>query len=74
MRKICIISFAIIALVMTACGNQAVNKTPGPDTTGARGPDSAANNSIIPPSEAPGNAGNSSLADTTYPKKDSIKK
>jgi hypothetical protein len=35
------------------------------------GPDSAANNGILPPSGSPANANNSSLADTTYKAKDS---
>jgi len=71
--------FFYIALFMAvaSCHNGAGSGTPkAGDTTvtNAGGPDSAANNGILPPSAAPGNANNSSLADTTYKAKDSTKK
>lgn len=72
-------SFLLIAflLIFASCHDSAGSGTPkAGDTTivNSGGPDSAANNGILPPSAAPGNANNSSLADTTYKAKDSSKK
>ena len=67
--------FLVIALfmVLISCSDGSSNSVQKDSVTNA-GPDSAANNGILPPSAAPGNAGNSSLADTTYKAKDSTKK
>jgi hypothetical protein len=68
MKKILIISFSALLFVINACHNKA---NTAPPANGS--PDSAANNGVVPPSAAPGNATNSSLADTTYKNKDSVK-
>jgi hypothetical protein len=67
MKKISGIFLSVLALAWMSCGNPNANQKPA-DTTSATSSsvDSAANNGIIPPSAAPGNANNSSLADTTY--------
>jgi hypothetical protein len=77
MKKIIVVSFAIAALFFVSCSGQSGNSTKPTDSAAApaaKSPDSAANNAIIPPSAAPGNATNSSLADTTYKAKDSSRK
>jgi hypothetical protein len=74
MKKLLIVSFAVISLIVGSChgsGSTGASKSDTTITTG--GPDSAANNGIIPPSAAPGNANNSSLADTTYKAKEKPK-
>lgn len=72
MKKISGLFLPLIVLTWMSCGSPNTNQKSA-DTSSAASPsvDSAANNGIIPPSAAPGNAGNSSLADTTY--KDSSK-
>lgn len=71
----------VSGLMTSSCGNG--NNTPAAPTdsaktTPANSIDSAANNSVLPPSASPGDANNSSLADTTYKAKskakDSLKK
>ncbi len=76
MKKISAVSLVVLSLVFGSCGGNSGNATKSADTTAAPtgGPDSAANNGILPPSASPGNANNSSLADTTYHSKDSAKK
>jgi hypothetical protein len=66
---------AAVLLVFVSCNNNGNRSPKSTDTTvNSGGPDSAANNGILPPSGAPGNANNSSLADTTYKTKDSAAK
>ena len=77
MKKLYGFSFVAILMAFTSCHNGTESGTrKSGDTTvvSPGGPDSAANNGILPPSAAPGNANNSSLADTTYKAKDSSKK
>jgi hypothetical protein len=77
MKKIYLISYTVIALFFSSCHSNASSSSKAVDssgTTGSGSVDSAANSGIIPPSAAPGNATNSSLADTTYKAKDSSKK
>jgi hypothetical protein len=73
MKNILTLSCAAILLAFVACNNGNNQKAPGSGDTTVNngGPDSAANNGILPPSGAVGNANNSSLADTTYKAKDS---
>ncbi|HXB31756.1 MAG TPA: hypothetical protein VNW49_18165 [Puia sp.] len=74
MKKICLISYAAMALFFCSCHSNSSSSSKAADTTGTKSSgsvDSEANNGIIPPSAAPGNATNSSLADTTYKAKDS---
>jgi hypothetical protein len=73
MKNIFILSFAAMLLVFVSCSNSNNQTAPkSTDTTvNNGGPDSAANNGILPPSGSPANANNSSLADTTYKAKDS---
>jgi hypothetical protein len=73
MKKLFIISFTLLTIGLESCGsgNNTVHKTMDTVSAGAPSIDSAANNSVIPPSANPANAGNSSLADTAY--KDSTK-
>ena len=73
MKKIFLACFVLATLVVASCENHSDNAVKK-DSVTSPDPDSAANNGILPPSAAPGNAGNSSLADTTYKAKDSIKK
>ena len=74
MKKLLIISFSLFTLCLASCGsaNDSNHKTTDTVAAGASSIDSAANNGLIPPSANPSNAGNSSLADTTY--KDSTKR
>jgi hypothetical protein len=74
MKKILLSTFVFTAFVFVSCGSSSDTPPKNTDTTVSSGPDSAANNGILPPSAAPGNAGNSSLADTTYKSKDTLKK
>ena len=69
MKKLFAVSSLAMLLIFGSCHNKAA--APAPASTA--GPDSAANNGILPPSAAPGDATNSSLADTTYKGKDSSK-
>jgi hypothetical protein len=64
--------FIATLLIFISCNNSSNQTAPkSTDTTvNNGGPDSAANNGILPPSGAPGNANNSSLADTTYKARD----
>ncbi len=68
MKKISVVSIFGMVIIMSSCSGPSTNPAKPSDSTGsvATGPDSAANNGIIPPSSAPGNANNSSLADTAY--------
>lgn len=68
MKKLLIVSFACIMCALYSCGSGADSKKPAVDSASRASSsiDSAANNGVLPPSAAPGNAGNSSLADTTY--------
>ena len=76
MKNIPVLTFAAILLVFVSCNNSGHQTAPkSSDTTvNNGGPDSAANNGILPPSGSPSNANNSSLADTTYKAKDSSAK
>ena len=78
MKKIFFILLVMTTTGLISCGNQSDKKPASADsvvTGNSNAIDSAANNGILPPSAAPGNAGNSSLADTTYKQpKDSLKK
>jgi hypothetical protein len=69
MKKLFTISLSTVFLILGSCHNKAT----APPAAGTGSPDSAANNSILPPSAAPGNATNSSMADTTYKARDSSK-
>ncbi len=62
----------VLAVATDSCANNS-SSAPAKDSATSVGPDSAAKNGMIPPSAAPGNAGNSSLADSTYKSKDSNK-
>jgi hypothetical protein len=76
MKKLFIFSFVMVALFLGSCNGNSDSTHKSSDTVSSQrttSPDSEANNSIIPPSAAPGNAGNSSLADTSYHAKDSAK-
>jgi hypothetical protein len=70
MKKLFIVSLAAMTLIFSSCRNN--SGTPGA-AAGSGSPDSAANNGVLPPSAAPENANNSSLADTAYLARDSIK-
>jgi hypothetical protein len=73
MKKISGISIGFITLILMSCGSgNSSQKSVDTVSAASSSIDSAANNGVIPPSAAPGNAGNSSLADTTY--KDTTKK
>jgi hypothetical protein len=75
MKKVFISVFAAMLLGFCSCNNNTGTTAPAPkDSTANSSPDSAANNGIIPPSAAPGNANNSSLADTTYKANDTSRK
>jgi len=76
MKNIYFITCLCTALVFISCTDQAGSNKPAvPDTAAVNNTyDSAANNGILPPSAAPGNANNSSVADTTYKANDSSKK
>jgi hypothetical protein len=77
MKKLYSVSFVVVLMVFASCHNGSVSgtiKSSDTPVVNSGGPDSAANNAILPPSAAPGNANNSSLADTTYKAKDSTKK
>jgi hypothetical protein len=76
MKNILRFSFAALLLVFVSCNDGSNQTAPkSTDTTvNNGGPDSAANNGILPPSGSPSNANNSSLADTTYKAKDTGKK
>jgi hypothetical protein len=67
MNRLHIIFFAVITLIFSSCHNAQTSPA------GSGSPDSAANNGIVPPSAAPGNATNSSLADTVYKSGDTVK-
>jgi hypothetical protein len=72
MKKMMVLSGISLALVLNACqsgGSSADAK----DTVLKAGPDSAANNGVLPPSASPGDANNSSLADSAYKSPDSNK-
>jgi hypothetical protein len=75
MKKILVVSIAVLSCIFSSCGGQSGDSAKPTDSsaTTTKSPDSAANNAIVPPSAAPGNASNSSLADTTYKGKDSSK-
>ncbi len=76
MKKIYLISCIVIAVFFSSCHSDASSSSKAVDSSGTKASgsvDSAANNGIIPPSAAPGNATNSSLADTTYKVKDTAK-
>jgi hypothetical protein len=76
MKNILILTFAAMLLVFVSCNDNTSQTAPkSSDTTvNNGGPDSAANNGILPPSGSPANANNSSLADTTYKSKDTSTK
>jgi hypothetical protein len=73
MKNILILSLTALLLVFVSCNNSHNQTAPKSSDTTVKnvGPDSAANNGILPPSGAVDNANNSSLADTTYKAKDS---
>ena len=68
MKKISAVSMFVMVIMMNSCSGPSADPAKPTDSTGSKasGPDSAANNGIIPPSASPGNANNSSLADTAY--------
>jgi hypothetical protein len=72
MKNILILSFVAMLLVFVSCNNNSNQTAPKSTDTAVNngGPDSAANNGILPPSGAPSDANNSSLADTAYKSKD----
>ena len=72
MKNFIVLTLAALVLVFVSCNNSSDQSAPkSTDTTvNNGGPDSAANNGILPPSGSPANADNSSLADTTYKAKD----
>jgi len=72
MKKLFIVSFAVLAIISGSCHNS-TTPVAQPAPPASSGPDSAANNAILPPSGNPGSANNSSLADTSYHAKDSAK-
>jgi hypothetical protein len=72
MKKLFAVSFLAMLLIFGSCHNKAAAPVVAP-ASGTASPDSAANNGILPPSASPGDATNSSLADTTYKGKDSSK-
>lgn len=81
MKNISLLAFIFSGLMISSCGNGSpapVSPVDSAKATPSSSIDSAANNSVLPPSSAAGNANNSSVADTTYkskPKlKDSVKK
>jgi hypothetical protein len=76
MKKALILPLAVLLAVFISCNSNSNPSAPKTSDTTVNngGPDSAANNGILPPSGAVGNANNSSLADTTYKAKDSTKK
>lgn len=74
MKKLFVASLAVFAMVFISCHNSSGAPPPAPAVAPAAAPDSAANNGVLPPSAAPGNANNSSLADTAYKAGDSVKK
>jgi hypothetical protein len=69
MKKYFFITSLTGLMIFASCGNS----SHGSADKNANSIDSAANNGIIPPSSSPSNATNSSLADTAYPAKDSLK-
>ena len=76
MKKLFIGFSALLFIVLIACNGNDSKKQKATDSVVAPASgslDSAANNGILPPSAAPGNAGNSSLADTSYHANDSTK-
>jgi len=77
MKKLFIFPFIFSGLMLVSCGNGSNTSAAPADSVksgNTGGPDSAANNEVLPPSGAPGNANNSSLADTAYKAKDSTRK
>jgi hypothetical protein len=74
MRNFIMLIFATMVLSFVSCNDSGDQKASKSTDTAVNngGPDSAANNGILPPSGSPANANNSSLADTAYKvKKDS---
>jgi hypothetical protein len=77
MKKLLVVILVFSGLMLTSCGDHTNTSGAAVDslhTGNTDGTDSAANNGVLPPSGAPGNANNSSLADTTYKTKDSTHK
>jgi hypothetical protein len=81
MKNYLFVGFLFSAIMFCACGNGSSSAPVSTDTVKNAVPtaiDSAANNGVLPPSGAAGNANNSSLADTSYnakaKAKDSLKK
>jgi hypothetical protein len=72
MKKIYQTAIAVAFMILGSCNNNSDTTVQRDSVTGPS-PDSAANNGILPPSAAPGNAGNSSLADTAYKASDTTK-
>lgn len=72
MKKTVFILFAAVVMAIGSCNNNSSTGSQKDSVTNSS-PDSAANNGILPPPANPGDAGNSSLADTTYKAKDSAK-
>jgi len=73
MKKTGFILFAAVVMAIGSCNNNSATGTQK-DSVVPSSPDSAANNGILPPSANPGDAGNSSLADTAYKANDTTKK
>ena len=72
MKKTFFIFFVAVGMTIGSCNNNSSEASQKDSVTNSS-PDSAANNGILPPPANPGDAGNSSLADTTYKAKDSTK-
>ena len=69
MKKSIFGAWVIAGGMFGSCGNGSNTSATATDTaktTPSNAIDSAANNNVLPPSAAPGDANNSSLADTTY--------
>ena len=77
MKKISVVSIIVTVMLMVSCGSPSGDASKTTDSSASKGsgsPDSSANNGVLPPSASPSNASNSSLADTTYHAKDSLRK
>ena len=76
MKKMSAVSIIVLLALIGSCSSPSDNSTKKTDSSASNpsGPDSAANNGIIPPSASPSNSGNSSLADTAYHAGDTSKR
>jgi len=72
MKKIYQTAIVVAFAILGSCNNNSDTTVPR-DSVTSPSPDSSANNGILPPSADPGDAGNSSLADTAYKGNDTTK-